>query len=77
MMGLKLSDVLFGKRQMTISAAKNILTIAGYKVSKVREGIYQLSKDWSIEVIGEQELIDRARLLDQDEQRTFEQGELE
>jgi len=32
---------------------------------------------WSIEVIGEQQLIDRARELDKTPQPTLEQGELE
>ncbi len=61
---------------MTGRDAKNLLILAGYRVTKVREGIYQLDKDWSIEVIGEQEIIDRARELDKTPQPTLEQGEL-
>jgi hypothetical protein len=62
---------------MTVRDAKNLLILDGYKVAKVREGIYQVDKDWSIEVIGEQELVDRARELDKTPQPTLEQGELE
>jgi hypothetical protein len=61
---------------MTVRDAKNLLILDGYKISKVREGIYQVGKDWFIEVIGEQELVDRARELDKTPQPTFDQGEL-
>jgi hypothetical protein len=62
---------------MTVRDAKNLLILDGYRVTKVREGIYQLNKDWFIEVIGEQELVDRARELDKTPQPTLEQGGLE
>jgi hypothetical protein len=62
---------------MTVRDAKNLLILDGYKVTKVREGIYQVDKNWFIEVIGEQELIDRARELDKTPQPTLEQGEME
>jgi len=62
---------------MTVRDARNLLILAGYRVTKVREGIYQVDKNWFIEVIGEQELVDRARELDKAPQPTFEQGEME
>jgi hypothetical protein len=61
---------------MTVRDAKNLLILDGYRVTKVREGIYQVDKNWFIEVIGEQELVDRARELDKTPQPTFEQGGL-
>ncbi len=40
---------------MTVRDAKNLLILDGYKVAKVRQGIYQVSKDWFTETInGEQ-----------------------
>jgi hypothetical protein len=59
---------------MTVRDAKNLLILDGYKVTKVKEGIYQVDKNWFIEVIGEQELVDRATELDKTPQPTFEQG---
>jgi hypothetical protein len=72
-LGLRLSGVLhpivclsFGRgvwRKMTVRDAKNLLILDGYKVAKVRQGIYQVSKDWFTETVSGIELIEMAKEL--------------
>jgi hypothetical protein len=48
---------------MTVRDAKNLLILDGYKVAKVRQGIYQVSKDWFTETVSGIELIEMAKEL--------------